>query len=335
MFEFKFSKDDWPGDPGSEGLIAEWKVSIGDYVKKDDLLFESVFVKTNIEITSPVSGKIKEICINKNELFTEDTIIAIIDENTDISDELNNEDDSYNEDNPETFVMENNLTVLEKKLITGFRKTISKRMIESWANAPQVSEFVDVNMDSIVALRKSKNDKSDKIKIGYEDFIIKALALSLEENRDFNGSIINDEIMIYGEINIGCAVNTDDGLIVPVIKFANQKSIYEISELRKELTKKAIAGKLLSEDIDQGTVSVSNLGSTGVDSFTPIINPPQICILGIGAISKKVQVLNENFSIAQVVRLCLTFDHRSVDGFPAANFLISIKQKLESPEQLF
>jgi len=335
MFEFRFSKDDWPADPGTEGIIAEWKVSVGDFVNKDDLLFESVFVKTNIEILSPVSGTIKEICIKKNELFKQDTIIVIIDDNTDVSDVLTSDNDAENKEPNETYEIETGLTVLEKKSISGIRKTISNRMTASWLNAPQVTEFINVNMDSLVALRKGKNDKSDNnINIGYEDFIIKAFDLVLEGNRDFNGSIINDEIMIFGEINIGCAIDTQDGLMVPVIKGSNQKSIYEISELRQKLTKKANAGELLSEDINQGTASISNLGSTGIDSFTPILNPPQICILGIGAISKQVQVINDDFSIHQIARLCLTFDHRAVDGFPAANFLISIKEKLEVPDQL-
>ena len=338
MFEFKISKDDWPADPGTEGLIADWKVSVGDFVNKEDMLFESVFVKTNIEILSPVSGTIKEICIKKNDLFKEDTIIAIIDDNTDVSDDLTNDNNVKTLDDKEpneTYQIETGLTVLEKKSISGIRKTISNRMTASWLNAPQVTEFINVNMDSLVALRKSKNDKSDNnINIGYEDFIIKALALSLKGNRDFNGSIINDEILIFGEINIGCAIDTKDGLMVPVIKGSNQKSIYEISEIRQKLTKKAIAGELSNEDINQGTASISNLGSTGIDSFTPILNPPQICILGIGAISKQVQVINDDFSIHQIARLCLTFDHRALDGFPAANFLKSIKEKLEVPDQL-
>ena len=338
MFEFKISKDDWPADPGTEGLIADWKVSVGDFVNKEDMLFESVFVKTNIEILSPVSGTINEICIKKNDLFKEDTIIAIIDDNTDVSDDLTNDNIAkilVDKAPNETYQIETGLTVLEKKSISGIRKTISNRMTASWLNAPQVTEFINVNMDSLVSLRKSKNDKSDNnINIGYEDFIIKALALSLKGNRDFNGSIINDEILIFGEINIGCAVDTQDGLMVPVIKGSNQKSIYEISEIRQKLTKKAIAGELSNEDINQGTASISNLGSTGIDSFTPILNPPQICILGIGAISKQVQVINDDLSIHQMARLCLTFDHRALDGFPAANFLKSIKEKLEVPDQL-
>ena len=338
MFEFNISKDDWPADPGTEGLIADWKVSVGDFVNKEDMLFESVFVKTNIEILSPVSGTIKKICIKKNDLFKEDTIIAIIDDNTDVSDDLTNDNNAkilVDKAPNETYQIETGLTVLEKKSISGIRKTISNRMTASWLNAPQVTEFINVNLDSLVALRKSKNDKSDNnINIGYEDFIIKALALSLKGNRDFNGSIINDEILIFGEINIGCAIDTKDGLMVPVIKGSNQKSIYEISEIRQKLTKKAIAGELSNEDINQGTASISNLGSTGIDSFTPILNPPQICILGIGAISKQVQVINDDFSIHQIARLCLTFDHRALDGFPAANFLMSIKEKLEVPDQL-
>ena len=338
MFEFKISKNDWPADPGTEGLIADWKVFVGDFVNKEDMLFESVFVKTNIEILSPVSGTIKEICIKNNELFKEDIIIAIIDDNTDVSDDLTNDNNAkilVDKAPNETYQIETGLTVLEKKSISGIRKTISNRMTASWLNAPQVTEFINVNMDSLVSLRKSKNDKSDNnINIGYEDFIIKALALSLKGNRDFNGSIINDEILIFGEINIGCAIDTKKGLMVPVIKGSNQKSIYEISEIRQKLTKKAIAGELSNEDINQGTASISNLGSTGIDSFTPILNPPQICILGIGAIAKQVQVINDDFSIHQIARLCLTFDHRALDGFPAANFLMSIKEKLEVPDQL-
>ena len=141
MFEFNISKDDWPADPGTEGLIADWKVSVGDFVNKEDMLFESVFVKTNIEILSPVSGTINEICIKKNDLFKEDTIIAIIDDNTDVSDDLTNDNNVKTQDDKEpneSYQIETGLTVLEKKLLSGIRKTISNRMTASWLNAPML-----------------------------------------------------------------------------------------------------------------------------------------------------------------------------------------------------
>ncbi len=348
MIDFKLTEAEWPADPGTEGLIAEWRVSEGEYVKKDDILLESVFVKTNIEIPSPVSGIITEICVKKNERFKAGTVLVKIDET--VAESLG-ADEKAKEEGLEKIPIktlteinalperseEIGLTALERKSLTGMRKTISQRMSASWQNAPQVTEFIHVDMDSLSILRQEKNKqwiKKNGSKVSYEDFIIKAFALSLEENRDFNSSIINDEIRIFGEINIGCAVNTPEGLILPVIHDANQKAVYEISQIRKELVQKAVDGKLSAGDIEHGTTAVTNLGMTGIDSFTPILNPPQTTILGIGSISPQAVVAEGEILIHQMGRLCLTFDHRVMDGLPAAQFLGSIKEKLEVPDQL-
>ncbi|MEA1881745.1 MAG: dihydrolipoamide acetyltransferase family protein [Candidatus Marinimicrobia bacterium] len=348
MINFKLTEAEWPADLGTEGLIAEWKVSEGDHVKKDDILLESVFVKTNIEIPSPVSGIITEICIKKNERFKEGEILVKIDEIVAESEQSDGktqgkgienipDKNSTEIDISPKGTEEFGLTVLERKFLTGIRKTISQRMSSSWQNAPQVTEFINVDLDSLSILRQEKNEQwIEKYgsKVSYEDFIIKAFALSLEEKRDFNSSIINDEILIFGEINIGCAVDTPEGLLLPVIQNANQKTVYEISQVRQELVQKAVDGKLLVEDIEHGTAAVTNLGMTGIDSFTPILNPPQTTILGIGSISPQVVVVNSDILIHQIGRLCLTFDHRVMDGLPAAQFLGSIKEKLEVLDKL-
>jgi len=177
-------------------------------------------------------------------------------------------------------------------------------------------------------------DKNSAVKTSLEDFIIKAYALALEENRQFNSGILDGEMLVYGEINIGFAVDTPGGLMVPVITDTNKKTIPDIALTRASLVEKAVQGKLSDNDIQNVTSTVSNLGMIGIETFTPVLNPPLAIILGIGVVMQETVVVDGEIQPRHTGRLCLTFDHRAVDGYPAAQFLNVIKEKLENPEQL-
>jgi len=143
-----------------------------------------------------------------------------------------------------------------------------------------------------------------------------------------------DQIKIFADVNVGVAVATEKGLVVPVVRNADKKEVREISLALKELVEKAREGKLAREEISGGTFTITNLGMFGVDMFTPIINPPETAILGVGRLVERPVVVDKDIVIKPVMQLSLSFDHRVVDGVPAAQFLQRVKQVLESPESL-
>jgi len=173
-----------------------------------------------------------------------------------------------------------------------------------------------------------------KVGVSYTDMLVKAVAKALTEHPIINSTLENEQIKIFANINIGVAVATETGLIVPVIQEANGKSLTEISSTLKELIEKAKQNRLSKEELTGGTFTITNLGMYGVDVFTPIINPPETAILGVGRVAEKPIAVGGQMVIRPMMQLSLTFDHRVVDGAPAAEFLQKVKQKLESPEAL-
>jgi pyruvate dehydrogenase E2 component (dihydrolipoamide acetyltransferase) len=174
-------------------------------------------------------------------------------------------------------------------------------------------------------------EKSQGIKPSYTDVIIMAVAKALKEHPLLNSRLEGEEIKIYEDINIGMAVALEDGLIVPVIKNADKKSLIEIALLTKDLAERARSGKLSMDETINGTFTVTNLGMYGVEFFTPIINPPETAILGVGTIKQKPVIDNGKISFKDFMYLCLSFDHRVIDGAEAAKFLQTLKRLLENP----
>ena len=211
--------------------------------------------------------------------------------------------------------------------LTGIRKTAAERVSLSAQTAPQSTITMEVDMSNATELR-------GKIGVSYTDMLVKAVAKALTEHPIINSTLEKEQIKIFADINIGVAVATEMGLIVPVIRDANGKSLTEISSTLKELVEKAKQSKLAKEDLTGGTFTITNLGMYGVDVFTPIINPPETAILGAGRVAEKPIVMDEQVVVRPVMQLSLTFDHRVVDGAPAAEFLQKVKQKLENPDVL-
>lgn len=223
-----------------------------------------------------------------------------------------------------------------RKPLTGLRKAIAKNMTEAW-EAPHVTLNTEADMSGMVALRKQiipGIEKRTGLKPSYNDLIIKVVAKALRENPTINSRFYSDGVEACEEVNVGMAVAIPNGLVVPVIKNADTLSVEQIAQATKGLAARARDGKLAPDEMSGGTFTVSNLGMFGIDTFTPIINKPEIAILGVGRMLDKPAVKDGEIVIQPRISLSLSFDHRVVDGAEAAKFLGRIRELLEDYLQL-
>jgi pyruvate dehydrogenase E2 component (dihydrolipoamide acetyltransferase) len=221
----------------------------------------------------------------------------------------------------------------EEVPVSQMRKVIARRLSESKHTAPHFYLTMSINMDKAIEARKSMLEYSP-VKISVNDIIIKAVAGALRKNPAANVSWLGDKIRYNHHINIGVAVAIEDGLIVPVVKFADSKSLSHISAEVKELAEKAKNKKLQPNEFEGNTFTISNLGMFGIDEFTAIINSPDACILAVGAAKETVIVENGQMKIANVMKVTLSCDHRVVDGAVGSAFLKTLKELLENPVKL-
>lgn len=214
--------------------------------------------------------------------------------------------------------------------LSQMRKVIAKRLSESKFSAPHFYLKVEINMDKAMEARKAINEISP-VKISFNDMVIKASALALRQHPDVNSSWMGDFIRQNHHIHIGSAVAIEDGLIVPVIRFADQKTLSQIAGEAKDLYDKAKNKKLQPQDFSGNTFTISNLGMMGIEEFTAIINPPDSAILAVGGIKETVVPEKGQFKVVNIMKLTLSCDHRSVDGAVGARFLATLKSYLENP----
>ena len=237
---------------------------------------------------------------------------------------------------------ETSKTLIEEKEIekripyTGIRKIIGDRLSQSKFTAPHIYFTTSVDMSEVIRLLK-RFSQDTKNKISINDFLIFVVAKVLSEQPNINCSLAGEEIVYHRDINIGIAVSIEKGLIVPVLKNANKKSLPMLSEETKNLIKLARERKLMPDDYKGGTFTISNLGMHGIESFTAIINPPEAAILAVGEIKKIPAVIEEEgvekIEVRSLMKMTLSVDHRLIDGVTAANFLKQVKYYLEFPEQ--
>jgi pyruvate dehydrogenase E2 component (dihydrolipoamide acetyltransferase) len=215
--------------------------------------------------------------------------------------------------------------------LTGKRGVIARRMLESLQGMAQLTLSSDANVTALVKQRELLKNQFD---LTYTDLLVKAAALALRKHPRLNARIAGQEIHLLPDVHIGVAVALDDGLIVPVVRNADRKGLKTIAEENRELAERARSGKLGPAEVSGGTFTVTNLGTFGIDSFTPIINPPEAAILGVGRIVERIARRDADLVWQQMMTLSLTFDHRVVDGAPAAAFLQTLRELLERPEAL-
>lgn len=220
--------------------------------------------------------------------------------------------------------------------LSNMRRTIARRLSESKQTIPHFTLSVDIELDPLLQMRSDINAeaKDGNFKLSVNDFVIKACALALSDVPAVNTSWTNNAILQHHNADISVAVATPNGLITPIIFDADKKSIFQISEEATALAEKARAGRLKPAEFQGGTFSISNLGMFGTKHFTAIINPPQSCILAVGAGIQQPVVKDGELAIATVLTATLSSDHRTVDGAIAAQFMQSLKNRLERPMAL-
>ncbi|MBW0177610.1 pyruvate dehydrogenase complex dihydrolipoamide acetyltransferase [Sediminibacterium sp.] len=214
--------------------------------------------------------------------------------------------------------------------VSQMRKTIARRLSESLFTAPHFYLTMSIDMDAAVAARGKINEVAP-VKVSFNDMVLKATAMALKQHPKVNSSWLGDTIRFNHHINIGVAVAVEDGLLVPVVRFADTKSLSQIGAEVKEYAQKAKDKKLQPADWEGSTFTISNLGMFGIDQFTAIINPPDSCILAVGGISQVPVVKNGQVVPGNIMKVTLSCDHRSVDGATGAAFLQTLKSLLEEP----
>lgn len=214
--------------------------------------------------------------------------------------------------------------------VSQMRKTIARRLAESKFSAPHFYLTLDIDMDNAIAARKAMNADKD-VKISFNDMVVKASAMALRKHPAINSSWLGDVIRRNHHVHIGVAVAVDEGLLVPVIRFADSKGLAQIGTEVKDYAQKAKDKKLQPADWEGNTFTISNLGMFGIESFTAIVNPPDSCILAVGGIKEVPVVKNGQVVPGNIMKLTLSCDHRVVDGASGAAFLQTLKGYLENP----
>lgn len=221
----------------------------------------------------------------------------------------------------------------EEVPVSQMRKTIARRLSESKFSAPHFYLTMEINMDKAIEARKSINELSP-VKVSFNDIVIKAAAAALRQHPDVNVSWLGDKMRKNHHIHIGVAVAVKDGLVVPVVRFADNKSLSHIAAEVKDLAQRAHDKKLQPSDWEGSTFTISNLGMFGIEEFTAIINPPDACILAVGGIKETAVVKNGQLVPGNVMKVTLSCDHRAVDGAVGAAFLKTLKGLLEDPVRI-
>ncbi len=217
--------------------------------------------------------------------------------------------------------------------VSQMRKTIARRLAESKFSAPHFYLTLDIDMDNAIAARKALNT-TEGVKISFNDLVVKAVAIALRQHPAVNSSWLGDVIRRNQHINIGVAVAVEEGLLVPVVRFADTKGLIQIGDEVRTFAKKAKDKKLQPSDWEGNTFTISNLGMFGIEEFTAIINPPDSCILAVGGIKEVPVVKNGQVVPGNVMKVTLSCDHRVVDGATGAAFLQTLKNYLENPVTL-
>lgn len=218
--------------------------------------------------------------------------------------------------------------------LTGIRGRVAERMFQSWNTIPRVTLTMQVDMSATVDLRESMLEQWQEQhgqRISLNHLITRAVAVALTRHPRLNATLVDRVVNLHDQINIGVAVNLDEGLVVPVIRDATAKDLGQIASESLDLAQRARADKLQLDDVADATFTITNLGSTGVDLLTPIISPPQVAILGVGRIQPRPLVVENELAVRSTAHLCLVFDHRALDGVPAGEFLQELQGLFEAP----
>lgn len=348
-----------------EGTVGKWYKKEGDTVEKGEALVEVISEKATYDVEAPASGILRKIRVLEGATVEVNTSLAVITAPDEELSEANLQIEPHEMmeeietkiiaspaakrlarehdvklsaitgTGPEGRIVEEDVRRLierdsdgskpkirEIQTLSGFRKTSAERVTASFRNAPHSTLVMEVNVSKAAELHK-------RTKLSYTAMLVKAAAEALSEHPLANSTLEVDKVKIFADVNIGVATATERGLVVPVIHNADRKTLAEIDSAVRKLTTDANEGRLAKEDLVGGTFTITNLGMFGVDFFTPIINPPEAAILGMGTIRDKPVVTDGKVGVTQVMTLSLSYDHRILDGAPAAIFLGQIREIVE------
>ncbi|MGC8896498.1 MAG: dihydrolipoamide acetyltransferase family protein [Candidatus Bathyarchaeia archaeon] len=344
-----------------EGTVGKWYKREGETVEKGEPIVEVISEKATYDLEAPASGILRKIFVEEgvdaavnavlavitaaDEPFSETEIIQPVEEKEKpvlaspaakrLAREYGIDLSLVKGTGPEGRIVEEDVRryveetsriqqpkVKEIIPLTGFRKTSAEKVSLSFRTVPHSTIVMEVDAS------KAK-ETHERLHVSYTTIIVEAVAKALREHSIINSTLEGDKIKVFEDVNVGVAVATGQGLVVPVIHNADGKSLKEIDAAINDLTEKARNGKLSKEDVSGGTFTITNLGMYGVEFFTPIINPPEAAILGVGKIKEKPVVVDGKIETKPFIVLSLSYDHRIVDGAPAAEFLGKIKEKIE------
>ena len=383
------------GESVVEATVAKWMKSSGDTINADEPIVELETEKVTLEVTSPISGVLKEIVANEGDNVEVGALLGIISDslndvqppnnlnqekkleenlsNTHTSTEKKNshlspavkrivtENDLNpaeiipsgkdglitkgdalnkveNQDLPTQLHSHGNRSPQEERVpMSRLRKVVAKRLKEAQNTAAMLTTFNEVDMSSVMSLRSEYKDdfeKEHKIRLGFMGMFVKASIAALKTYPAVNAEINGDDIVYKNYNNIGVAVGTPQGLVVPVIKNAQNLSLSEIEKSINDMGQRAKDGKIGMDELSGGTFTISNGGVFGSLMSTPILNPPQSGILGMHKIQKRPVAIDDNIEIRPMMYLAFSYDHRIIDGREAVSFLVKIKEIIEDPRRL-
>jgi len=307
----------------SEATITEWLKKEGEKVKQGEPLATVETEKVNVEITSPASGILRKITVPEGKVARVGQTIAIIAREDEDIEQLLKESslEELEEKKTEEVVPEKKEEIVP---LTGRRKRIAENMLQSKRTSAHATTFNEANVEKVLDFLKQKDKK-----VSFTSFLVKAVASTLKQFPSVNCSLKEDKIIIKRYYHIGVAVDTEEGLIVPVVKDADKKNLSQISQDIARLVSRAKEGTLSPDDVRGGTFTISNAGMYGSLFFTPIINQPQAAILGVGRIARRAVVVREKVEVKPMVYLCLSYDHRIIDGALAQQFLDKVRENIE------
>lgn len=309
--------DAWEeADADVEALLDTWLVQVGDEVVAGQALATIIVVKTTMDVVAPVGGRLAAIHVEQRGTFGRGAALATI----------------ASHDGAAVAVTDEREAGADTRTAapgSRLRQAVAASMVAAWA-APQVAVAADVDMSACLERQRELADE----RVTPTHLVIRAAALTLRDHPRLNGWVRDDGVELATDVNIGVAVAVDDGLVVPVVANADTKELRALAREVRDIAARSREALPSAAELRGGTFTVSALGSTGIEWFTPILNPPQIAILGVGRVTERPVVRNRELSIAPMTTLVLVFDHRAVDGYPAAQFVAALRDRLENPASL-
>ena len=346
----------------SEGTLLEWKKKVGEAVARDEILIDIETDKVVLEVPSPQAGVLVEIVAQDGETVVADQVLARIDTAATAAAKLAAETgvdvNALQGSGRDGRVLKEDVQNAAAKPaaaaapavalpagarpeehvpMSRLRARVAERLLASQQENAILTTFNEVNMKPIMDLRakyKEKFEKEHGVKLGFMSFFVKAAVAALKKYPVVNASVDGKDIVYHGYFDIGIAIGSPRGLVVPILRDADQMSIADIEQAIVDYAKKAKDGKIAIEDLTGGTFSITNGGTFGSMMSTPIINPPQSAILGMHATKERAVVENGQVVVRPMMYLALSYDHRIIDGREAVLTLVAIKDALEDPARL-